>query len=133
MPIGVFVVLLGFMDWRLDGLFRNLDSTGGLLLDLLLDFLVNAALALGAWNFLKLSQSLQRAVLGIAVTVAAFSVAEVSWDTWLLLHGSRRFQGADEVTIISGLGGRSVLAIGYILLLVTLARALLASRVRAKG
>ena len=132
-PVGVFAILLDAMDWRLDGLFRNLDITGGLLLGLLLAFLVNAALALGAWNFLKLSRPLRTAVLSLAVAVAALSVVGLLWDTWSWLHGSPRFESVDKATIVSGFGGRSLLAISYILLLVPLARALRSPRVRAKA
>jgi len=132
-PVGVFVIFLDVMDWRVDRLFRNLDITGDVFLGLLLAFLVNTSLALGAWNFLKASRPLRTAVLSVAVAVAAWSVTGLAWDAWSWLQGSPRFKGADEATIVSGLGGRSLLAISYIVLFFPLARALRSAHVRAKG
>ena len=122
-PVGIFLILLQTVGWNLDWFFRNSITIGSELIGLLLLFLVNTALAFGAWNFVRLPRKWRVVVLTIAIVIAALCSAGIARDGWLWLHARQAFQHVDNSMILSSFGGRFLLSMGYILLAVQLAQA----------
>jgi hypothetical protein len=130
-PLGAFLILFDALGWHFGPLFQNLDAAGGTLLSLLLMSLVNVVLALGAWHFVRMSHWPRVMVVIVAVAVAALCIEGVAWHVWLWLRTPQVFQGVDDSVLISGLGGRSLLSVAYVMLAVSLVRTLRALRLPA--